>query len=425
MKKLLKASSTYVFSTILVSIIPFLLIPVMTRYLTKEEYGQVAMFQILVSAMSAIVGFSVYGAANRKYFDQDVSQQTLQKFNGACFHILLSSTFVFLIILIFIKEWLGMHFAIPSSWILVALIVSFASFVIQIRLGQWQIREKAKLFGMFQITQSLLNAILSVIFVVVLLNGAQGRIDAQMFVMLVFTLISVYLLYRDKLLVLFQWNPILIKEALSFGIPLVPHVVGGFLLLSLDRIVINEKLGLAEVGIYMLAVQLSSVLKIIFHSINKAYSPWLFGELKINSEKTKNQIVKLTYLYFLSLLFLSGLIFLFGPFFVVLIAGNDYQNAGPIIGYLCLGNIFNGMYLMVANYIFYSKKTFGLSLVTVSSGIINIILLFLLIEPYGLVGAGIAYAVSNFVMFLLAWITSSKLHNMPWFSALVKQNRSV
>jgi O-antigen/teichoic acid export membrane protein len=420
MKKLLKASSIYVFSTILVSIIPFLLIPVMTRYLTKEEYGQVAMFQILVSAMSAIVGFSVYGAANRKYFDQDVSQQTLQKFNGACFHILLTSTFVFLIILIFIKEWIAKHFDIPPSWILVALVVSFTSFVVQIRLGQWQIREKAKLFGIFQIIQSLLNAILSIVFVVVLLKGAQGRIDAQMFVMLLFTLISVYLLYRDKLVVLFQWNPILIREALSFGIPLVPHVVGGFLLLSVDRIVINEKLGLAEVGIYMLAVQLSSVLKIIFHSINKAYSPWLFGELKENNEKTKIQIVKLTYVYFLCLLFISGLIFLFGPFFVVLIAGSDYQNAGPIIGYLCLGNIFNGMYLMVANYIFYSKKTFGLSLVTVSSGVINIILLFLLIEPYGLVGAGIAFAVSNFVMFLLAWITSSKLHNMPWFSALLK-----
>ncbi|MFT7008473.1 MAG: O-antigen/teichoic acid export membrane protein [Colwellia sp.] len=420
MKKLLKASSIYVFSTILVSIIPFLLIPVMTRYLTKEEYGQVAMFQILVSAMSAIVGFSVYGAANRKYFDQDVSQQTLQKFNGACFHILLTSTFVFLIILIFIKEWIAKHFDIPPSWILVALVVSFTSFVVQIRLGQWQIREKAKLFGIFQIIQSLLNAILSIVFVVVLLKGAQGRIDAQMFVMLLFTLISVYLLYRDKLVVLFQWNPILIREALSFGIPLVPHVVGGFLLLSVDRIVINEKLGLAEVGIYMLAVQLSSVLKIIFHSINKAYSPWLFGELKTNNEKTKIQIVKLTYLYFLCLLFISGLIFLFGPFFVVLIAGSDYQNAGPIIGYLCLGNIFNGMYLMVANYIFYSKKTFRLSLVTVSSGVINIILLFLLIEPYGLVGAGIAFAVSNFVMFLLAWITSSKSHNMPWFSALLK-----
>jgi O-antigen/teichoic acid export membrane protein len=418
MKKLLKASSIYVFSTILVSIIPFLLIPVMTRYLTKEEYGQVAMFQILVSAMSAIVGFSVYGAANRKYFDQDVSKQTLQKFNGACFHILLTSTFVFLIILIFIKEWIAKHFDIPQSWILVALVVSFTSFVVQIRLGQWQIREKAKLFGVFQIIQSLLNAILSIVFVVVLLKGAQGRIDAQMFVMLLFTLISVYLLYRDKLVVLFQWNPILIREALSFGIPLVPHVVGGFLLLSVDRIVINEKLGLAEVGIYMLAVQLSSVLKIIFHSINKAYSPWLFGELKENNEKTKIQIVKLTYLYFLCLLFISGLIFLFGPFFVVLIAGSDYQSAGPIIGYLCLGNIFNGMYLMVANYIFYSKKTFGLSLVTVSSGVINIILLFLLIEPYGLVGAGIAFAVSNFVMFLLAWITSSKSHNMPWFSAL-------
>jgi O-antigen/teichoic acid export membrane protein len=387
----------------------------MTRYLTQEEYGQIAMFQILVTALSAVVGLSVHSAASRKFFDKDVSGETLRKFNGACMQILFCSASVAMLAVLLFGDWMAKQLNIPSIWIVLALIVATAGFISQIRLGQWQIRNKAKRFGIFQVLQSLCNAFISILLVVSLLQGAQGRIDAQVGVSLVFSALALSFLYRDRLLNFFHWDASMLKEALAFGVPMIPHVVGGFLLLSIDRFVINSELGIASVGIYMVAIQLSSALKIIFHSLNKAYMPWLFGQLKIDNTQTKVKIVKLTYLYYVALLLLSGIIFLIGPFFVTLIAGEQYKDAGSVIGLLCLGNIFNGMYLMITNYIFYSKKTFWLSIVTILSGTINIGLLFLLIEPFGLVGAGIAYAVSNLIMFLLAWFVSNKAFSMPWF----------
>ncbi|MDO1742120.1 oligosaccharide flippase family protein, partial [Escherichia coli] len=48
-----------------------------------------------------------------------------------------------------------------------------------------------------------------------------------------------------------------IKDALKFGIPLVPHIVGIFFLSAIDRILISGKLGIEEAGVYMLGVQLS------------------------------------------------------------------------------------------------------------------------------------------------------------------------
>ncbi|EIQ9127591.1 polysaccharide biosynthesis protein, partial [Escherichia coli] len=46
---LLKISSIYLFSNILNALIPFLLLPILTHNLTPNEYGQVAMFQTLIS----------------------------------------------------------------------------------------------------------------------------------------------------------------------------------------------------------------------------------------------------------------------------------------------------------------------------------------------------------------------------------------
>ena len=65
---LLKISSIYLFSNILNALIPFLLLPILTHNLTPNEYGQVAMFQTLISGVAALTGLNTIGAANRKYF---------------------------------------------------------------------------------------------------------------------------------------------------------------------------------------------------------------------------------------------------------------------------------------------------------------------------------------------------------------------
>jgi len=61
------------------------------------------------------------------------------------------------------------------------------------------------------------------------------------------------------------------------------------------------------------------------------------------------------------------------------------------------------MYLMVTNYVFYSKRTGLLSAVTIFSGVLNVGLLLLLVESQGLAGAAIAYSIAMGVRFLLTW----------------------
>jgi len=81
--------------------------------------------------------------------------------------------------------------------------------------------------------------------------------------------------------------------------------------------------------------------------------------------------VCLTYAYFAAALLMAGIMFLFGPLIVRLLAGPRYAEAGTVIGWIALGHAFGGMYLMVTNYVFYSKRTGLLSLSTISAGIIN------------------------------------------------------
>ncbi|WP_376869692.1 lipopolysaccharide biosynthesis protein [Aeromonas veronii] len=409
MSVLVKKAGIYFISNVLNAAIPFLLLPVLTRVLTPVEYGEIAIFQTLVAGLAAFVGLNAVGAANIKFYDHNNSEQELSKYNGACLQILIVSGVFLLFLSALFSKYLVYSLSIKESWIYSALLFSALSFVMSLRLGQWQVRGEAFKFGALQISNSLLNMGLSLLLVVALHFGAQGRVDAQVMAAVFSAIVACYLLAKDKLVTLFCWRPDYLKHALQFGVPLVPHIFGFFLLSAVDRFVINQELGLGQAGIYMVAVQLSMTLNIVFDAINKAYVPWLFEILKRNDSAEKRKVVKYTNFYFVLLLLLAPLPFLIGPWALVLIAGEKYRAAGEVIGWLCLGQIFGGMYLMVTNYVFYAKKTASLSVVTVFSGILNVILLFSFIHSFELKGAAMAFALSKFIQFMLTALLSLNL----------------
>src|SRR5204862_8053995 len=61
-------------------------------------------------------------------------------------------------------------------------------------------------------------------------------------------------------------------NALRFGIPLVPYVAGGMLLVMIDRVMISNVLDIASTGIYMVALQVGMVLGLATASFNRAHA---------------------------------------------------------------------------------------------------------------------------------------------------------
>ena len=79
---LAKGAGVYVIASIINAAVPFLLLPVLTRYLSPAEYGEVALFNVWVSLAGALCGLSVHAAANRKYFSDKLG-------NIICSHLAL------------------------------------------------------------------------------------------------------------------------------------------------------------------------------------------------------------------------------------------------------------------------------------------------------------------------------------------------
>ncbi|MDC0055084.1 oligosaccharide flippase family protein [Pseudomonadota bacterium] len=412
-------ASTYLGANILNGLIPFLLLPVLTRFLSVEQFGEVAIFQTLFMALSAFVGITIVGAADRKFFDENASD-IMAEFIGSCIQIAIFLSCATLLFFLAFQQEAKNILEVPVSYIFYAIFVSVCLVLIQLRLGQWQIRNNAFSYGFFQVSQSALIVIIATILIVFFKYDAFGRIISQVIICGVFAISSIYLLKREGLLDFFHWRPEYILESLKFGLPLVPHVVGVFFLSMADRFLIANELGIAKSGIYMLAAQLATIIWLFFDAANKAFLPWLYEKLSRNELKEKIYIVKMTYAWFGLVLFTTPFAFFIGPYLVIFIAGSEYAEAGKVFGWLALGHSFGGMYAMLNCYIYYSKETSLLSLVTIISGLANIFLLIILIKYWGIVGAGMAFSISMFLRFVLTWIAAQQKHPMPWLSFMQK-----
>lgn len=411
---LMANSAIYLVANVVNGLVPLILLPVLTRYLTAREYGEVALFQTLISVLIALIGLNVAGAAARRNFDDSICQGSgMSDYIGACFIVIVSISVVVLIICAVCAEQIQEIFSLSVEWIFLACLCAALTVVSDIRMGQWQIERRAVIYGAFQVSRSAVNMLLSIVLVILCSLGSSGRIFSQSLAFGVFAIIAMASLIKDGLLRV-SWQPRNIRDVLAFGVPLLPHSVGAILLTQVDRIFINSNLGLIEAATYTVAAQISSGLTLLFVSFNAAYVPWLFERLVNNSKDEMKKIVRLTYWYFVGALAIAAGLAAIGPKLVIWVAGDKYAEAGGVIGWLALAQAFGGMYLMVTNYIFFSKRTGLLSVVTIASGLVNVGLLFLFV-PFGIRGAAIASCSSMLMRFLLTWGVAQISHPMPWF----------
>lgn len=414
--KLFGNAAIYVGANIINAGIPFLLLPILTRVLTPADYGTVAMFAIVLSVFGAFTGLSVHGAIGVRYFQME--KKELAEYVGTCVGILMISTSVIFLLVAAFGSWLAEVSGVPSDWLLVAVVLSGLQFLGNIRLALWQASGEAKKYGAFQITQSLLNATVSLVLILMVGMAWDGRALGQSVAVMMFGIIAIWWLLRDGLLRFSGSWRVQSRDALKFGVPLIPHVIGGLLIVAADRFIIVRLLDVAHAGIYMVALQVGQALGLVTESFNKAYAPWLMKNLSKSTQALRVTIVRGTYLYFVLVLAVATVFGLLAPLFLGFLVGESFRAAGELVIYIALGFAFGGCYYMVTNYIFFESKTKVLALVTFVSGLVNIPLMFILVGHNGIAGAGQAFMLTHALSFIGTWWLAHKVHPMPWLKAL-------
>ena len=406
-----KAAGIYTFANIINSSIPFLLLPVMTRYLSPYDYGIVAMFQVLLGIMGVLVGKSIKSAVARQYYERESID--LPAYVTNCLSVVALSTAGVALLVWMFSGFIATATAFPAEWLWAVLAVAVGQVITLLVLTMWQVQDKPYKYSKFQVSLSLVNAGLSIWLVVSVGMNWEGRINAQIIAFTVFAIIGLVILGRAGWLK-WSFNTIYIKQILNYTVPLMPHTLGMLAISMTDRILITNMVGIGDMGIYVVAVQLGMVIGLLVDSFHSAWTPWLYSRLKKDELALKYRIVKFTYFYYVAILIIALVYTAFTPWIIELMVGKEFASAEHFIIWIALGFAFHGMYRMVTSYIFYVRKTSWLAGITFFTAVANVILSYFLIKLNGTVGAAQGTMLAYFISFVLTWIAAARLFKMPW-----------
>ena len=411
-KRFFQQVSLYTLSNFVVAGVPFFLMPIMTRVLNPEDYGMIAMFNVTVAFLTYFVGLNSHSILVVRFFEPETN---ISQYSSTAILLVLISTLVVISTALLLRPYIEKTISLPFVYLTLAVMVALFTSINKILLVLYQAAGEVVSYGALRLSLALIDMIISLVMVVVLLFAWQGRIVAGFLSYLLIATMAVYILKQRKWLI-FSFGFDTAKEILRFGIPIIPHAIGGLLLSMADKLIVNSVIDIYSVGIYVVGAQMGMILGVFVQSVNSAYAPWLMKKLIDITYQEKMKIVIYARIY-CAAIFVTALVGGFiAPYVTPLIAGPRFIEASDIVVYFLIGNAFTGMYYMVANFIFFSKKTVFLSYSTVSVGLVSTLICWFMTTSYGLKGASISFMLGQILLFFVTCVLANICFPMPWFS---------
>lgn len=411
----IKAFSIYSLSSIVTASIPFFLLPLLTAYLSPEEYGTLSIVQTIILFLIPLVVAEIDTATTIEYFKCDRAQ--FASFVSSSLVIPLGGFVLAESVMVLAAAPFADLFGLPIRVLLILPLAALLNAVPRVLLAIYRAGEMPGRFAVLQVMMSGTNVGLSVLAVVALEMGWKGRLGGIIASTAIATVFGLVALRRIGMMTR-NLSKDRILANLKLGTPLIPHAMAGLLMGMSDRFIISKFGGLGDLGIYAVGVQMAGLLGVFTGGLNQVWMPKLFSQLPKADHAAKVRIVKQTYLLFLAIV--VAYFGMLGCLKVVLpwVVAAKYQGAGAYVVLLGLGNLFNGLYFLITNYIFFVEKTQYLSVLTLGSAALSIGLNLVLVPRYGAMGAAMSAPITWGLFFVGAWIISARLYSMPWFSAI-------
>lgn len=171
-----KGSFIYLSGSVLNSVLPLLVLPLLTRYLTPADFGIVATATVITQILTVFIGLNAYGLVARSHFDDDPDH--LRNLLSTGMGISAVATCVALALVFIAGQPIARLTEFPAPWLPAVVFIAFSTAVQTNYLSLIQARSEPLRYISIQTIGGLLNLGLSVWFVVGCRMDWHGRMWA-------------------------------------------------------------------------------------------------------------------------------------------------------------------------------------------------------------------------------------------------------
>lgn len=407
----------YGFVNILNKIVPFLLLPIITRMLPDaSNYGVYSIFNLLIEFGTSFAVLGLYDAMFRQYFEKDSKQYKYDVTTTTQRIVFASSIIISSIIVLFSKKIAILFFG-ESSYANVVVLAGIGIFLganqnpIQAPTRMLNER-KVFIFSGFSSSIILYGCSLFLIY-----KGFSyfGLIYANIFTTL---LMVIFFWIRNKSFFLkgfFDKN--IAKVLFKIGLPLLPTFVIYWIYNSMDKIMITNMIGTNEMGIYSIGAKIAQVSQLMYAGFSGGWQYFAFSTMKDDDQVQLNSKV---FEYLGAITVLSFIvIFPFIPILFNLLFTGDYILGYIVAPYLFLSPLLLMLFQIVANQFLVIKRSYFATLSLSLGACINVVLNFLLIKKIGIEGAAIATLIGYLITLITVMYVSFKTRCMQYSRRII------
>ncbi|MDD7517114.1 lipopolysaccharide biosynthesis protein [Ruminococcus flavefaciens] len=408
MSKEARASVAYALCSIVQKCISFINMPIFTRLMSTDEYGEMTVYSSWSGIFSIVLTLNLaYGSFSPAMikFEKD-----RDRYISAIQGIWLVLCSFFLVIYLPFQGYWNKILDLPTLFVLFLILETLSINSINLWSGRKRFDYEYKPVVALTLIMSVANTAVSLAFVLLSTQKGEARVIGHVVATVAFGLI-IFSLNAIKGKSIFHkeyW-----KYALGFNIPLLAYYLSQMVFNQSDRIMIDRYCGKGKAAIYGVAYTLAMILTFVLNAINNSYVPWFYKKIKEGKEEENAKVANGI------AILMAGLILcivIMAPEVILVMGGEKYAEAIWIIPPVAISLLLLFYAQLFINVQFYYEKKSKLVYASIGAAVANIVLNAILIPNVSYIAAGYTTMISYILFAVMNFFTMRKVAKETGFS---------
>lgn len=393
------------------------LLPVYTNILSREEYGVMTLILTCSGIIDLVSNLNLHSGITRDYYEDGVDRKRLV--STGFFSILGLSLFILIILLLTRQFWVERVLSLDAGYSLavVMMMLSIPAASLQSYFAiLTRFKKKALLFSVGAFVGLVIRIGTALLCVVHFRTGIMGiflgELLAQMFCAIFYAYIN-----REFLAITFEWT--YLRRALLFALPTLPAILAVWLDTSVGQIMISKYISVSDLGVYSLALSITSVFTLLSTALQNVWSPYLYENYKLDS--FRQQVRKLFTVCMVVIIVISVMLSLFSKEIILLLSNEGYLAATKYVTLLTIPAVLYLLFPIASSGISISRDTKHLGIAYIIGTSVNLLVLFFAIRKFGVIAVPACLALSRLTAYVYMYVISNRYgsFDLPnWMVAL-------
>ena len=197
--QLAKEAFSYTFINVLNKSIPFLLLPVYSRLLSKQGMGSYLVFQALFQVLLPVLTLALQYSVSINYYH--LNKQDFKKYFSAIFYLLIFIFFITGGTTFLFRDLVALKVEIPVNVIEVLIPIIFLAYICNLRQNLWRNDRRPVLYGRFTVVSTFFQNSIGFIFVIFFDTGWEGILYGTLIGNFVMSFYAILTFYKEQLLI--------------------------------------------------------------------------------------------------------------------------------------------------------------------------------------------------------------------------------